>query len=40
MLLKELGVSMESQISLGDGVEVEVSDHVDKVEVYKVLARS
>ena len=27
----------ESQIGLGDGVEVEVSDHVDEVEVYKVL---
>ena len=28
---------MELQIGLGDRVEVEVSDHVDEVEVYKVL---
>ena len=37
MSSKELDVSTESQIGLGDGVEVEVGDHVDKVEVYKVL---
>ena len=30
-------MSTESQIGLGDGVEVEVGDHVDEVEVYKVL---
>ena len=28
-------MSTESQIGLGDGVEVEVGDHVDEVEVYK-----
>ena len=29
--------STESQIGLGDGVEVEVGDHVDEVEVYEVV---
>ena len=30
-------MSTESQIGLGDGVEVDVGDHVDEVEVYEVL---
>ena len=30
-------VSTKLQISLGDGVEVEVSDHVDEVKVYEVV---
>ena len=30
-------MSTESQIGLGDGVEVEVGDHVDEVEVYEVV---
>ena len=37
MSSKEFGVSTESQIGLGDGVEVEVRDHVDEVEVYEVV---
>ena len=37
MSSKELGVSTESQIGLGDGVEVEVGDHVDEFEVYEVV---
>ena len=30
-------MSTESQIGLGDRVEVEVGDHVDEVEVYEVV---
>ena len=30
-------MSTESQIGLGDRVEVEVSDHVDEFEVYEVV---
>ena len=37
MSSKEFGVSTESQIGLGGRVEVEVSDHVDEVEVYEVV---
>lgn len=37
MSSKEFGVSTESQIGLGDGVEVEVGDHVDEFEVYEVV---
>ena len=30
-------MSTELQIGLGDGVEVEVGDHVNEVEVYEVV---